>query len=141
MLRQEKTRSTDTVVLVFDYLTVSLNLCVVASTLGRLIAFNGWRWKQCASWEESGALLCRLESCEEGELCLHAVHMALQMEDGMGEDAPNARAGCHQWMGAVRNRAAEGGEAPRSGEGGAGCWRTAWSLVNETRTKWGGEFK
>ena len=42
--------------------------------------------------------LCPLESCEEGELCLHTVHMALWVEDGMGGDAPNIWAGCHQRM-------------------------------------------
>ena len=46
----------------------------------------------------AGQSLCPLESYEEGELCPHAVHMALRVEDGMGEDAPNARVGCHQQM-------------------------------------------
>ena len=43
-----------------------------------------------------GHSFCPLESCEEGELCPHAVHMALWVEDGMDRDAPNAWAGCRQ---------------------------------------------
>ena len=42
--------------------------------------------------------LCPLESCEEDELCLHAVHMALRMEDGIEADALNSWGGCCQWM-------------------------------------------
>ena len=38
-------------------------------------------------------------------------------------------------------QATEGGEPPRSKGGGAGGWQTAWSLVEETRTMWGGEFE
>ena len=40
-----------------------------------------------------GHSLCPLESSKEGELCLHAVHMALWIEDGMEGDALNAWAG------------------------------------------------
>ena len=43
----------------------------------------------------AGHSLCSLESYEEGELYPHAVHMALQMEYGMGGDAPDGRPGCH----------------------------------------------
>ena len=42
-LRQEKTWRTDTVVLIFGYLTVSLHLLTLTSMLGRLIAFDSWR--------------------------------------------------------------------------------------------------
>ena len=42
--------------------------------------------------------LCPLESCNEGELCLHAVHMALRMEDGVEADAPNSRGGSRRGM-------------------------------------------
>ena len=45
-----------------------------------------------------GHSLRPLESCKEGELCPHTVHMALRVEDGMGGNAPNAWAGCHQRM-------------------------------------------
>ena len=51
----------------------------------------------CAE-RKAGHSLCPLESYEEGELCLHAMHMALQVEDVMERDAPNARTGCFQWM-------------------------------------------
>ena len=75
------------------------------STLSRLISFDGWRWKQCArAGRKAGHSLCPLESCEEGELCPHAVHMALRVEDGMERDAPNARAGCRQRMEWRRHR-------------------------------------
>ena len=33
-----------------------------------------------------GHSLCPLGTCEEGELCPHAVHMALRMEDGREGD-------------------------------------------------------
>ena len=46
----------------------------------------------------AGHFLCPLESCKEGELCPHAVHMALRMEDGIRRDALNARRGCRQRM-------------------------------------------
>ena len=46
----------------------------------------------------AGHSLCPLGSCKEGELCPHAVHMALRVEDGMKRDAPNTRAGCRQQM-------------------------------------------
>ena len=46
----------------------------------------------------AGHSLCPLGNCKEDELCPHAVHMALRVEDGMERDAPNARAACHQWM-------------------------------------------
>ena len=46
----------------------------------------------------AGHSLCPLESCNEGELCPHAVHMALWMEDGVEADAPNSRGGCRQGM-------------------------------------------
>ena len=46
----------------------------------------------------AGHSLCPLESCEEGELCPHAVHMALRKGDGIGGDALNAQAGCNQPM-------------------------------------------
>ena len=46
----------------------------------------------------AGHSLCPLESCEECKLCLHAVHMALRMGDGIGGDALNARGGYHQRM-------------------------------------------
>ena len=39
---------------------------------------------------KAGHSLCPLESCEEGELCPDAVHMALWVEDGMEGDALNA---------------------------------------------------
>ena len=47
---------------------------------------------------KAGHFLCPLESCEEGELCPHAVHMAPRVEDGMEKDAPNAQAGRRQRM-------------------------------------------
>ena len=47
---------------------------------------------------KAGHSLCLLESCEEGGFCLHAMHMALRVEDGMEGDALNARAGCCQRM-------------------------------------------
>ena len=47
---------------------------------------------------KAGHSLCPLEICEEGELCSHAMHMALQVEDGIERDAPNTRAGCLQRM-------------------------------------------
>ena len=80
---------------------------------------------------EAGHSLCPLESCEEGELCPHAVHMALRMEDGIGGDALNARAGCHSADGAARTQVAEGGEPPR--EGGRGCRRLANCLESRQR--------
>ena len=43
-----------------------------------------------------GHSLCPLESCEEGELCPHAMHMAMQMGDGIGGDALNAWEEYHQ---------------------------------------------
>ena len=46
----------------------------------------------------AGHSLCPLESCNEGELCPHAVHMALRMEDGVEADAPNVRGGCRRGM-------------------------------------------
>ena len=52
----------------------------------------------------AGHSLSPLEICEEGELCLHAMHMVLWVEDGMEGDALNARAGCHQWMEPRKNR-------------------------------------
>ena len=45
-----------------------------------------------------GHSLCPLESCKDNELCPHAVHMALLVEDGIEVDTSNAREGCHQWM-------------------------------------------
>ena len=48
--------------------------------------------------------VCALGSCEEGELCPHAVHMELWMEDGREGDALNAWAGCRQWMEQCRPR-------------------------------------
>lgn len=45
-----------------------------------------------------------LESCKEGELCPHAVHMPLPVEDGIEEDTLNAVAGCHQQMEWRRHR-------------------------------------
>ena len=45
-----------------------------------------------------GHSLCPLESCNEGELCPHAMHMALRMEDGVEADAPNSRGGCRRGM-------------------------------------------
>ena len=45
-----------------------------------------------------GHSLCPLGSCKEDELCPHAMHMALRVEDGMERDALNARAGCRQRM-------------------------------------------
>ena len=83
-LRQEKTWSTDTIVLVFGYLTVLLHLCAITSPLGKLIALDGWCWRR------EGHSLRPLGSHEEGELCLHAVHMALRMEDGIEGDVLNA---------------------------------------------------
>ena len=47
---------------------------------------------------KAGHSLCPLEICEEGELCLDAMHMALRVEDGMEGDAVNAQAGCCQQM-------------------------------------------
>ena len=46
----------------------------------------------------AGHSLCPLGSCKEDELCPHAVHMALRVEDGVERDAPNARVGGRQWM-------------------------------------------
>ena len=91
----------------------------------------------------AGHFLCPLESYEEGQLCLHAVHMVLRVEDGMGRDALNARVVTRQSPvdGAVRTWGAKSREPPRREGAGASGLRTAWSLVNETRTRWGGEFK
>ena len=47
---------------------------------------------------KAGHSLCPLESYEEGELCLNAMHMALRVENGMEGDALNAWAGCRQGM-------------------------------------------
>ena len=47
--------------------------------------------------------MCPLGSCKEDELCPHAVHMALRVEDGVESDAPNARAGGRQRMEWRRN--------------------------------------
>ena len=44
---------------------------------------------------ELETLCVLLESCKEGERCLHAMHMALRVEDAMEGDALNARVGCH----------------------------------------------
>ena len=49
----------------------------------------------------AGHSLCRLGSWKGDELCPHAVHMALRVEDGMERDAPNARAGGRQADGAA----------------------------------------
>ena len=47
---------------------------------------------------KAGHSLCPLERCEEGELCPHARHIALRMEDGIGKDALNIWEGRRQWM-------------------------------------------
>ena len=52
----------------------------------------------------AGHSLCPLGSCKEDELCPHAVHMALRVEDGMERDAPKARVGCCQRMERRRHR-------------------------------------
>ena len=57
----------------------------------------GARNNACTGRKE-GHYLCPLESCEEGELCPHAMHMALRVKDGLERDALSARAGCRQWM-------------------------------------------
>ena len=60
------------------------------------------------SGRTAGHSLCLLESCEEGELCPHAVHVAQRMEDGIGGDALNVRRECHQrieWYGNTQQRA------------------------------------
>ena len=88
----------------------------------------------------AGHSLCPLESCTEGELCPHAVHMALRMEDGVEADAPKSR-GMSPRDGAARTRAVEDGEPPRREEMAAGGWRIVWSLVHETRTRCEGKFK
>ena len=51
-----------------------------------------------------GHSLCPLQSCKEDELCPHAMHMALQVEDGMERDAPNARTGGRQQTEQRRHR-------------------------------------
>ena len=93
-LRREKTWSTDTVALGFFWLPN----CFTA--LGRV--YIDARQIDCVQWLEletmraggrAGHSLCPLGSCKEDELCPHAVHMALRVEDGMERDAPNARAG------------------------------------------------
>ena len=89
----------------------------------------------------AGHSLCPLKSCNVGELCPHAVHMALRMEDGVEADAPNSRGGMSSRDGAARTRTAEDGEPPRREERGAGGWRVVWSLVDGTRTRCEGEFK
>ena len=89
----------------------------------------------------AGHSLCPLESCNEGELCPHAVHMALRMEDGVEANAPNSRGGCRRGMEQREPTIAKDGEPPRREERGAGGWRIVWSLVDETRTRCEGEFK
>ena len=78
----------------------------------------------------AGHSLCPLESYREGEICLHAMHMALRMEDGMKGDALNVQAGCRQWM--------ENPVVVREG-----CRRLANRLEShrQTRNRWGGKFK
>ena len=46
----------------------------------------------------AGHSLCPLESCTEGELCPHAVHTALQMEDGIEADTPKSWGECRRGM-------------------------------------------
>ena len=43
--------------------------------------------------------------------------------------------------GAAWTQVAMGGEPPRNKGGVVGGWQSAWSLVDETCSKWGGEFK
>ena len=58
-----------------------------------------------------GHSLCPLGSCKEDELCPHAMHMALRVEDGLERDAPNARGGCRQQM-ERRRRGQQRAESP-----------------------------
>ena len=65
----------------------------------------------------AGHSLCPLESCNEGELCPHAVHMALRMEDGVEADDPNAWGGCRRGM-ERREAAQQRTENPLAGRKG-----------------------
>ena len=84
--------------------------------------FDGWYGEQCATGKRAGHSLCPLESCNEGELCPHAVHMALRMEDGVEADAPNSRGGCRRGM-EWREPAQQRTENPS--QGGKGCRKLA----------------